>query len=103
RSRFVALSKESNRSAMVIRSRSSASNLPFTPNEVLVRGQLAQPHRSARVQLLRRDPDLGTESELFAVGETRARVHDHRGGIDLRGEPPCRFELASEDRLGMAR
>ena len=86
---------------MRIRSRHYASYLPFTPDDVLVGGQLAQAHRAARVQLLRRDPDLGAEAELLAVGEARARVHDDRRRVDLVREAAGRVEIAREDRLGV--
>ena len=33
------------------------------------RGEFRQPHWSTRVELLSRDPDLGTEAELATVGE----------------------------------
>src|SRR5438105_14964478 len=75
--------------------RSSGSNLPFTPDDVLVRGQLAQTHRAARVELLCGDADLGTEPELLAVGESRARVHLDSRGVDLFGELPCLADLAA--------
>ena len=61
----------------------SAADLAVAPDDVLVGGELAQAHRAARVQLLRRDADLGAEAELLAVGEARRRVHDHRGRVDL--------------------
>src|SRR5258706_15238271 len=75
--------------------------LPFAPYDVLVGGQLAHAHRAARVQLLRRDTDLGAEPELFSVGEACARVHDDGRGVDLVREAARRVEIASEDRLGV--
>jgi hypothetical protein len=54
------------------------------------------------VQLLGRDTDLGTEAELFSVGETRARIHDNGRGVDLVREAACRVEIAGQDRLGVS-
>ena len=89
-------STDSNRSATVLsvlRRLSLTSDysslfddLAVAPHDVLVRGQLAQAHRAARVQLLGRDPDLGAEAEPLAVGEAGRRVHDHDRGVDLVGE-----------------
>src|SRR5680860_1405095 len=61
---------ELNRSATAL-----SPHLAVAPDDVLVRGQLAQAHRTARVQLLRRDTDLGAEPELFTVDEPSGGVH----------------------------
>ena len=52
----------------------SAADLTVAAHDVLRRGQLAQPHRPAGVQLLGRDADLGAEAELLAVDEPGRRV-----------------------------
>ena len=46
----------------------------------------AQAHRTAGVQLLRRDADLRAEPELAAVDEPARRVDQHDGGVDGGGE-----------------
>src|SRR5690349_11577256 len=50
------------------------ADLTVATHLVLVRRELAQPHRSARVQAIGADADLGAEAELEAVGEARRRV-----------------------------
>src|SRR6266542_1537952 len=81
--------------------RRSLHDLALAPRHVLVRRELAQPHRTARVELLCGDADLGTEAEALAVGEAGGRVHDHDRGVDLAGEAPGRVQVASDDRLGV--
>ena len=58
-----------------------------------------KPHRSAGVQLLRRDPDLRAEPELFTIDEPGRRVHEHRGGVDLTRETRRGVDRTGEDRL----
>ena len=64
-------------------------------------GQLRQAERPARVQLLRRDADLGPEAELAAVGEPGGGVDEHRGrvdaGVTLHGDDAARAAHASVD------
>ena len=54
------------------------------------------------MQLLRGDADLGAEPELLAVGETRARVHDDRRGVDFLREAARGVEIVREDRFRVA-
>src|SRR5680860_1336189 len=89
---------ELNRSATAL-----SPHLAVAPDDVLVRGQLAQAHRTARVQLLRRDTDLGAEPELFTVDEPSGGVHHNRGRVHLSGEPARRVEVLGEDHLGVTR
>ncbi len=49
--------------------RGSGAHLAVAPHDELGRGELAQPHRSAGVELLGADADLGAEAELVAVHE----------------------------------
>ena len=53
--------------------RCSVPDLAVAAHHVLVGRELAQPHRAARVQPVRADPDLGAEAELVPVGEARSR------------------------------
>ena len=76
-----------------------AARLPAASYDVLVRGELPQPHRSARMQPVGADADLGAEAELEAVGEARGGVGEDRGGIDLREEALGRAFVARDDRL----
>src|SRR6186997_2577371 len=64
------------------RSARSAADLTVARDDVLGGGHLLKSHRTARVQLLRRDADLGPEAELAPVGEPGRRVHDDCGGVD---------------------
>ncbi len=48
---------------------SSSPNLSLSPHHPLGTRELAESHRTAGVQLLRRDPHLGPEAELAAVDE----------------------------------
>src|SRR5205085_4382353 len=79
------------------------ADLSVAVYHVLDRGELAQAHRTAGVQLLRTDPDLGAEAELLAVGEPRRGVHRHHGRVDLTAEAPRRVQVTRADRLGVAR
>jgi len=47
----------------------SAPDVALAADDELGRGELAQPQRTPRVQLLRADADLGPEPELFTVDE----------------------------------
>ena len=53
----------------------ASADVAVADDDVLGGGHLGQAHRSAGVQLLGADPDLGAEAELSAVGEPR-------GGVD---------------------
>ena len=54
------------------------------------------------MQLLRRDADLRTETELFTVGEGGRGVDHHRGGVDAGAELAGGAEVAGHDCLGVA-
>ncbi len=56
-----------------------SAHVTVAGHDVLGRGHLGQPHRSAGVQLLGADADLGAEAELAPVGEAGAGVDQHRG------------------------
>src|SRR5262249_57129046 len=79
------------------------SGLSLSVNDVLGGRELAQAHRAAGVQLLRADADLRSEAELFAVDETRRCIDENGGGFDFAREPRCGLEIASDDRLAVAR
>ncbi len=74
---------------------------PISTNFVEV--SAVKPHRAARVQLLRRDADLGAKPELPAVGEAGRRVHVDRGRVHLGQEAACGGVVARDDRLGVLR
>src|SRR5579862_5403821 len=75
----------------------SIPDLSVAVDDVLIRGQLAQPHRTAGVQAVGRDADLGAKAELVAVGETRRRVEIHRGGIHFSQELLPRGAILGND------
>src|SRR5204862_903710 len=77
----------------VLATRPLAPDLAVALHDVFERRQLAQAHRPPGVELLRADPDLGTEAELLPVHEPGRRVHQHRGGIHLAREPRRRLEI----------
>src|SRR4030095_7519732 len=52
------------------------ADLAVATHLVLVRRELAEPHRPARVQPVRADPDLRAEAELKAIGEAGGGVHE---------------------------
>ena len=58
--------------------------------------------RAARVQLLRRDPDLGAEAELAAVDEAGRGVDQHGRAVHPGDEPARGLEVAGDDRLAVA-
>ena len=62
---------------------------------------LAEPHRTAGVELLRGDADLRAEAELAAVGEPGRGVrHDH-GRVDFGEEALSAGVVVRDDRLGV--
>lgn len=54
-----------------------SAHVAVADDDVLGGGHLGQAHRTAGVQLLGADPDLGAEAELTAVGEPRGGVDQH--------------------------
>src|SRR4051794_39881232 len=93
------LSTDSNLSAM--NPLCSSADLPVAPDDVLVRGELAQRHGPARMQLLGGDADLRAEAELGAICEARGRVHRDRAAVDFAREPLRRGEVARDDGVGV--
>src|SRR5215203_3363025 len=79
------------------------ANLAVAPYDVLVRGELAQRHGAASVELLGADADLGTEAELGTVGEAGRGVDDDGASVDRVGETAGGAEVAREDCLGVSR
>ena len=55
---------------------------PVAADHIFEGCQLFGADRSARVQLVGGDADLGAEAELAAVGELRRGVDHHDGGVD---------------------
>jgi hypothetical protein len=49
----------------------------------LCAGQFLQPHWSSGVQLLGADANLGTETELAAIGEAGRGIHHDHCGVNL--------------------
>src|SRR6478609_8042427 len=80
----------------------SGANVPVALDQVLERAQLAQPDRSAHVELLRRVSDLRPHPELAAVGEASGRVHVDARRVYAALEGTRGGSVARDDRLRMA-
>ena len=66
--------------------RRKLAHMTAAVDDVLLRSELAKPHRSKGVQSGGGDADLGAEPELAAVIEAGGGVEHHRGGVHLGGE-----------------
>ena len=60
----------------------SGAGLSVSFDDVFVRGQLLKRHRASGMQLLRADPDFGSEAELGAVRKGGRYVGVYAGGVD---------------------
>ena len=83
--------------------RCSVPDLAGAAHQVLVGRQLAQTHRSACVQPVGADPDLGAEAELEAVGEAGGGVDEHRGRVDALEEARGGAVVLGDDGFGQLR
>jgi len=63
---------------------SLGANLAVATNKPLGAGQFLKTHRASGMELLSRDSNFGTETELAAVGEASGSIHDDRGRIYFR-------------------
>lgn len=75
------------------------TDLTVTGDLVLNCCQLIEPHRSAGVQLLRADADLGAEAEDPAIGKPGGGVDVDAGGIDPLLEGPAALNVIGDDDL----
>ena len=80
----------------------SPSDLSVARDKVFVGCDLPQSHRPSGLELLRADADLGAESELESVRESRRHVHIDARGIDLVQELLRRLFVLSDNAVGMA-
>ena len=78
-------------------------DLHDTANQIFVGCQLFKPHRASRMQLLRADPDLCTESEFKPICKACGRIGIHAGGIDFLQELFCVFPAPGKNGIGMLR
>lgn len=62
------------------------ADLAVSSHEPLAACEFGQPHGPARVQLLRRNANLGTETEFSPIREPRRRIDHNDGRIDLGKE-----------------
>ena len=60
-----------------------------------------QPHRPPHVELLGRDPDLGAEPELLAVGESGGGVDHHHRAVGAVDKGVGRRDVLGDDRFGV--
>src|SRR5437667_7806798 len=86
-----------------VRATALLPDLPAAVDDVLGRGQLAQPDRPPRVQLLGRVTDLRAHPELVAVGEPRRRVDVDGRGVNGVGKLVADLGGPGDDRVGVPR
>src|SRR4051794_12161980 len=76
-------------------------DLPGAAHAVFEAGELFDADRAASVQLAGGDADLGTETELTAIGELRRGIVQHDRRIDLVEEFLRRCLVGGDNRVGM--
>src|SRR5436189_6448728 len=81
----------------------SRPGLPGAAHAVLEGGELIDAPRAARVKPTGRNPDLGAEAELAAVGKLRRGVVQDNGGVHLAQEPFRAWLVLGHDRFGVVR
>ena len=81
--------------------RGSAAHLPVPADDEFIGGELSEPHRTARVQLLRGDAHLRPESELEPVRKARGGVAVDARRIDPAQEELRRPVVGGDDRLAV--
>src|SRR3954454_10799871 len=81
----------------------SGPDLSGPANAIFERRELLHADRSARMHAACRDPDLGAEAELAAIGELRRRVVQHNRAIDLREKLVRGVLVRRDDRIRMVR
>src|SRR6516162_3728724 len=81
----------------------SGSNVTGALDQVLERTQLAQPDRTAGVELLGGVADLGAHAEFAAVGEPCGRVDVHARRVHAELERMRGLGVAGDDRLRVPR
>src|SRR6185295_9408449 len=64
------------------------TQVPVSPDNEFGRRQLSHADRAARMELGGRDPHLGAHAERRAIHQPRGGIDEHRGRVDLLGEPP---------------
>ena len=79
------------------------TNMSLPPNLVLVNHQPFQTDRTARVDLVGTDTDLGAETITHAVREASRRVPVRAGSVHGRHEALGLVLVGSQDRLGVVR
>src|SRR5689334_4655662 len=79
------------------------TDLACPQDDPLAAGQALQPDRAARMQLVRRDADLGAEAVFVAVGEARRRIDHHRARVDFAEEAHGARVIVRDDRVGVLR
>src|SRR5258708_7237308 len=79
------------------------ADLAAAPHDILVAGQLLDADRTASVEFVRTDADLGAHAKLGAIGKLRRRVMQHDGAIDLVEKLFRRSRGIRDDALGMLR
>src|SRR3989344_5428193 len=74
------------------------ADVPIPEHDEFHRCQSFKSYRSARVQLVGGDADLGAEAIFKAVGKTRRGVDHHGTGIHLTQEPARAGDVLGHDR-----
>src|SRR5512134_1759138 len=81
----------------------SGADLATAENDPLLAGEPLQSDRTAGVQLVGGDADLGAQPVLEAVGEARRGVDHHRAGVDLAQEAHGVGPVLGDDGVGVLR
>src|SRR5699024_9754566 len=82
---------------------SSPAHLPRADDPPRRRRQRLQPHGSASVQLLGRDPDLRAQAKLRTIGKPRRGVDRHRCRVHTGTKPLDDIHGRRHDRLRVTR
>src|SRR2546429_243720 len=76
-------------------------NLPIPKHDEFGRRELLKSHRAKGVNLARADTDLGAESQLATVIESRRGIHHHRGRVHPVDEFPRSFVIRGHNRFSV--
>ena len=79
-----------------------SSYLSVSPYDILIRGQLFQPHGAAGVEFLGGDAHFAAEAELAAVGEAGGAVQVDGGAVHAPGKGVQHGGVAGDHGIAVA-